>query len=312
MIRASGTRIGWADLPLELRQEVEQQLGGPVVEAVSQIGGFSPGTADRVRTVDGQKAFVKAVSSGLNEVSPRLHRREARVAALLPPEAPAPRLLGQYDDGDWIALIFEDVEGRHPTTPWRADELDRVLAVLRKMATGPAPVELPKAEDRLAGVLGGWLRIDADPPEQLDPWAAQRLPELCALADRGRAALAGDRLAHTDLRADNLLLGPGGTVTLVDWPDACRAAPWLDTVLLLVNVRLFGGLDAQARLVECATTFGADPADLVGVLVALAGYFLDGTRQPAPEGLPTLRAFQRVQGEAVLSWLKEQPEFSER
>ena len=125
-------------------------------------------------------------------------------------------------------------------------------------------------------------------------------------------ALVGDRLAHTDLRADNLLLGPDGTVTLVDWPDACRAAPWLDSVLLLINVRLFGGIDAQARLIECAASFGADPVDLVGVLTGLAGYFLDGARQPAPVGLPTLRAFQRAQGEAVLDWLSEQAVFSGR
>ena len=37
MIRTSGVRIGWADLPARIR-EVETVVGGPVVRAVSQNG----------------------------------------------------------------------------------------------------------------------------------------------------------------------------------------------------------------------------------------------------------------------------------
>ena len=93
MISATGVRIGWADLPLEVREAVERCLDDRVVAAVSQPGGFSPGTADRVVTANGRRAFVKAVGRVLNEVSVTLHRMEARVAAALPSGAPAPRLL---------------------------------------------------------------------------------------------------------------------------------------------------------------------------------------------------------------------------
>jgi hypothetical protein len=62
MTRASGVRIGWAELTHEVRSAVEAIMGGTVVEAVSQVGGFPPETADRVRTADGRRAFVKAVS----------------------------------------------------------------------------------------------------------------------------------------------------------------------------------------------------------------------------------------------------------
>src|SRR5689334_9320284 len=61
MVQASGVRIGWADLPANVRDSVAGILGEPVVEAVSQSGGFSPGTADRVTTASGRRAFVKAV-----------------------------------------------------------------------------------------------------------------------------------------------------------------------------------------------------------------------------------------------------------
>ncbi|HWB36196.1 MAG TPA: aminoglycoside phosphotransferase family protein, partial [Rugosimonospora sp.] len=136
---ASGVWIGWDDLPGYLRAAVEDVLGDRVVAAESQPGGFSPGTADRVRTATGRRAFVKAVSPAQNIDSPALHRREIRVSAALPDHLPVPRLLGSYDDGDWVALVLEDVPGRHPATPWRADELERVLSTLDSLASAGTP-----------------------------------------------------------------------------------------------------------------------------------------------------------------------------
>ncbi|KAA2261652.1 phosphotransferase [Solihabitans fulvus] len=308
MVAATGVRIGWADLPRRVRDAVETIVGGVVVEAVSQAGGFSPGSADRVRTDDGRRAFVKAVSTAQNERSPRLHRAEARVTAALPAGVPAPRLLGCHDDGDWVALVLQDIEGRHPATPWVADELDRILAALARLAVAATPAQLPglpSAAESLAKDFAGWHRIAADPPANLHPWAASHLDELRALADRGLAALAGDCLVHADIRADNLLLSADGTVTVVDWPWACRGPAWLDSVVLLVNVRLHGGHDTSLLLAEVASAAGADLGDLVAVLAGLAGYFAQMARQPSPAGLPTLRAFQAAQADAVLSWLAE-------
>jgi aminoglycoside phosphotransferase (APT) family kinase protein len=308
MVTASGVRIGWADLPAQVRAAIEDIIGGTVVEARSQSGGFSPGTADRVRTADGRRAFVKAVSGDLNEHSPGLHRKEARIAAALPAAVPAPRLLGLHDDGTWVALVLQDVEGRSPATPWRADELARVLATLGDLARVPADLpDLPTAAETLGYDLAGWWRIAADPPATpAELWAARRLDRLCALADRGIAALTGDSLVHCDVRADNLLLGRDGTVSIVDWPWACRGPAWLDRLLLLVNVRLYGGdHDTGALLTACAKETGADPADLIAVLAALAGFFADMARRPPPPGLPTVRAFQRAQADAIVSWLGE-------
>lgn len=298
MVPASGVRIGWEDLPVEVRRAVADILGGDVVEAVSQSGGFSPGTADRVRTAGGRRAFVKAVSTAQNEHSPDFHRREARITAVLPPEAPTPELLGTYDDGDWVALVLTDVEGRHPAVPWRTAELARVRAALDELARIPAPPGVPDARDLLEHDFTGWHRVRADPPADLDGWAAAHLDDLCRHTDRGLAALIGDTLAHTDIRADNLLIDPHGTVTVVDWPHACRGPAWLDTLLLLVNVRFNGGDPDLASI-------NADHADLVGALAALGGFFADAARQPPPPGLPSLRAFQQAQADAVVSWLRE-------
>ena len=146
MIVDHGVRIGWVDLPMHMRSGVEALLGSPVVQFQAQVGGFSPGSADRVRTREGRRAFVKAVSAQANERSPLLHRREAEVTAALPPDAPVPRLLGVHDDGTWVALVLTDVEGRHPHLPWRDDELAAVqeaYAALAAVALGDALPTLP-------------------------------------------------------------------------------------------------------------------------------------------------------------------------
>ncbi|MEU8004700.1 aminoglycoside phosphotransferase family protein [Catellatospora sp. NPDC049111] len=307
MTVASGVRIGWADVPEHVRAQVEAILGDRVVAAVTQQGGFSPGTADRVRTAGGRRAFVKAVSTAQNERSVELHRREALITAALPPNVPAPRLLGCVDDGDWVALVLQDVEGRHPVTPWAAAELDAVLATLGALAVGltPCPMpDLPTVAASLGEDLSGWERLAADPPDDLDPWAAARLPELVELGAAGVAALDGDTVAHTDIRADNLLIGPDGTVTVVDWPWACVGPAWLDSMMIMVNVNLFGGHDVDALVAAYTAPLGARPAEVTGVLAGMTGYFLDACRRPAPPGLPTVRAFQRAQGDASLRWLR--------
>jgi hypothetical protein len=111
-------------------------------------------------------------------------------------------------------------------------------------------------------------------------------------------------MVHFDVRADNLLLDPTGGVHLVDWPWACLGPVWLDRLLLLVNVELFGGHDTRAMLTALAAQHAADPADLVAVIVGLGGFFVDAGRHPPPPGIPTLRAFQRAQGDAVVAWLR--------
>ncbi|WP_432972829.1 aminoglycoside phosphotransferase family protein [Dactylosporangium sp. CA-233914] len=296
MVRASGVRISWAQLPPTVRGAVEDIVGEPVVEAVSQRGGFSPGTADRVVTAGGRRAFVKAVGSVLNPRTPAMHRAEARVAARLPEGTATPRLLGLHDDGDWVALVYEDVEGRHPHTPWRPDEIDAVLAALRKLAV---PVTgLPSLREESVPGFAGWHNLAADPPPRLDPWAAANLGRLADLADEGLAALDGDRLVHGDVRADSLLIRPDGSVAVVDWPFGCAGPAWFDTLTLVLNVRLYGGELAD-------DVIDADEAAITGCLAGLAGMFTDLARHPAPPGLPTLRKFQQDQADVMLPWLRQ-------
>jgi hypothetical protein len=161
-----------------VREGVEEILGARVVAATSQPGGLSPGSADRVVTHQGGAAFVKAVSSAQNEESPGIHRMEAAVCRQLPPDVPAARFIGVYDDGEWVALVLEDVEGRHPATPWVTSELEaslRTLATIARQLT-PSPVTgLPTAAEALSTTLDGWARLSVEPPSDLHPWAGANL-----------------------------------------------------------------------------------------------------------------------------------------
>ncbi|MDT4995279.1 MAG: hypothetical protein QOH97_5171 [Actinoplanes sp.] len=301
MKAASGTRIGWRDLPGGVRSAVEQIIGDEVVSAVSQVGGFSPGTADRVVTRSGGRAFVKAVSPAQNDTSVRLARQEATVVAALPAGVPAPRLLGRHDDGYWTVLIFEDVEGRNPRTPWVDRELAAAVAALRELARAatPAPLTgLPAAAEVLRPLLAGWRNLAARPPADLDPWVLAHLGALRAAADRALLAVrTGETLVHLDVRADNLLVRPDGTIVLVDWPHACIGPAWLDSVLLGLNVIVHGGAPGPAFA-------EVEPGVCTDALAGFAGYFLDIGRLPDPPGLPTVREFQRAQGAALLPWIR--------
>jgi hypothetical protein len=147
------------------------------------------------------------------------------------------------------------------------------------------------------------LARSADDPgnrtTDLDPWAAAHLDDLRAAADRGHAAIAaGETLTHCDIRADNLLVRPDGEIIFVDWPWAAVGPDWLDTVLLALNVIVYGG--AGDRLLA-----EVDPRHATDVIAALAGMFEFQSRLPPPPGIPTVRAFQRAQADALLPWVRD-------
>lgn len=305
---AEGVRLPYADLPAAVREWVSTVLGDRVVEAVTQPGGFSPGVAARLRTAGGRRAFVKAVSGEVNPQTPGMHRREARISAALPVGAPAPRLLASYDDGRWVALLLEDVPGRHPHLPWRPDELARVVAGVDDLLDALTPCPLSPVEDVADGwreEFAHWRRAAAaGPPAGLDGWAAGHLDRLAALEDGCRSAAAGDTLLHFDLRADNLLV-TDDRVWVVDWPWASRGAAVLDLVAFAPSVRMQGG-PAPADLLEMSRHGrAADPAAVAPLVAAVSGYLVCQALAPPPPGLPTVRAFQAAQGEVALAWLRE-------
>jgi aminoglycoside phosphotransferase (APT) family kinase protein len=308
---ATGVRLQWTDLPEHLRSVVEEWLGGRVVAARSQPSGFSPGVASRLTTDDGQRVFLKAVSAAPNAESPKFHRREARIVPALPLDAPVPRLLWSHDEGDdgWVVLVFEDVEGREPLIPWRAEELDRVIDAIVELSESLTPSPL---DESFAGTMANsgifridwWQRIEYERPEGLDDWATLHLASLIALEAGALQAVTGNTLLHCDLRADNLLVADE-RVLVVDWPHARIGAPWLDIALFVPSVVMQGGPPAAEVFACHPATRDADPERVNAALAAIAGCFTWQSLQPPPPGLPTLRPFQAAQGAVARQWLAE-------
>ena len=309
---AEGQRLDWSAIPAGVRAAVERDLGSPVVEAISQRTGFSPGVAARLRLADGRRVFAKAISAEPNPDSPAFHRREARIVAALPPAAPVPPLRYLVDEDGWVVLVFAEIAGVHPAQPWRADELYRVLEAMTTLAAQftPSPLtppEVPAASKRIDTSICGWRELvgaQAHLAPRLDDWSRRHLDALAEIEAAAGAAVAGDTLLHFDIRADNLLLTPA-RVWFVDWPHACVGAAWLDVALFLPSVTMQGGpLPAQVADMTPASRSAAPPP-LTPANVAVAGFFTLHALRPSPPGLPTLRAFQAAQGAAARAWVAQ-------
>jgi aminoglycoside phosphotransferase (APT) family kinase protein len=310
---AEGMRLDWEAIPSQVRAAVEGWLGSPVVSAISQRGGFSPGVAARLRTADDRRVFVKAAGLEPNPGVPAIHRQEGRIAALLPTAAPVPRLLWSYDDAatGWVVLVYQEIDGKPPAQPWQIDELNRVIDAMAELAETLTPSPLPEgmvgtASEAFATRLCGWQKLldDASLHAQLDDWSARHLEALAQLESKSPSAVAGDTLIHFDIRADNILLSPE-RAWFVDWPLACIGAAWVDVVFFAPSVTMQGGLSPEQIMARHPACRMADPDAITAAVAATAGFFIYGSLQPPPPGLPTLRPFQAAQGAVAREWLAE-------
>lgn len=299
-----GHRLRWADVPAAVQKSIEAELGSAVVAAEGQRGGYGPGLAARCRLADGRGVFVKAVSPEQNPDSPVMMRREGVTAGTLDADIPAPRLLHVVDDGTWVALVFEEVDGRHPTQPWVGDDLRQVLRASVALGAGPAPPHLPTVVEQFGSMLRGWRTLsDEGGGGVSDEWCRRNLDRLVAIEARWEEAAVGDQLIHGDVRSDNVFLvdGPPGVV-FVDWASTCVGVEWFDVVNLAPSVELEGGGTPDETLALAGLAIDRDA--LVPMVAAMAGYFVERGRLADPPGLPTVRAFQRAQGEVTIAWLR--------
>jgi Phosphotransferase enzyme family len=191
----------------------------------------------------------------------QFHRREWRVSEALAATGLVPRLLDGYDDGTWVALVFEDIDGRVPAQPWRPEELDRVLDAVEELAHAltPAPVD---PTILAAPRLGGWRELARqgrpDALHALNPWAARHLDDLVELEQEAHPAIVGRTLLHGDLYPFNVLL-TAQRVVVVDWPHAWIGAAHCDAVTLMSGAAL-SGIDPQPLAERHPLTRYVDPA----------------------------------------------------
>lgn len=330
-------RLHWAQLPVELRDEIEATMDARVVEEISVISGFSPGMGSLLRLSTGEQVFLKAARTADEPECADLHRAEARIAVRLPASVPTARFLWGHGDGDWIVLVYEALDGYPPDVPWEPTVLARVLDTLDDLSRipGARQIPLPPAGPLLASTAIGWGRILRDPFEHLPlvaPWAARRLSSLAEVELGVLVACEGESIVHGDMRAKNIAV-VGEKIYLLDWPYAMRGAAWLDLAHLLITVGAQGvaGVfdpvevtvpadgsapvvcwdDAERAGAWLAAVFddhplGADvhPADVRSVVCGFAGLNMDVARLPAPSSNPCLPTLSLAQATSALAWLE--------
>ncbi|KAA1426214.1 phosphotransferase [Nocardioides antri] len=311
--RAVGVRASYDAMPGVVRDWVDDALGSPVVEAVDQVGGMSPGCATRLRCADGTRAFVKAVGTDLNPDTPTLFRREITVLSLLGSHALWGDLLASYDDGERVALLLEDVDGTHPDL---ADDttMEQLLAATDELGDVMRARVDARSVDHLVGgtlmqpgltdqhaVLRNWLPAfealerlpDAPVPAWVRAGAGEWHARLAALAG-GRS----DTLVHWDIRVDNLLQRPTGEIVFLDWGAAGVGEAWLDPLLARLERVDQPWFDRSLAASPALAAIGDDAVTtwLVGLGTNLAVRAVTAV----DVNLPTLAEFRRVESARFL------------
>lgn len=299
--RAVGLRTPYKQVPGRLRSWVESVLGDEVVQSRTQVRGVSPGCAARLRTRGGMTAFVKAVAADRNANTTRLFRHEVSVMRALPLVPYRPELIGTYDDGEWVAVLMRDVDGRHANLD-RVDDAravwDTVALQSRELTPPPPELMISSMADYARLYLRTWSStVSENPTQYLPAWAANRARELDNRVVTVPDRLASQTLCHWDVRDDNLLLRPDGTVVIVDWGMARVGPTWGDLVFLALHWVatprfdvLIDDLVPDRQTGELITDFLV----LLGARLAWLG------QQPAPSGLPTVTAMHaRVAAELL-------------
>lgn len=295
--RPAGVRTPYALMPSQVKAFVEAQLGSPIVEVVARTGGMSPAVAASVRAANGRATFVKAVGTEVHPDTPDHFRHELTVLQALPPAPYRAGLQGAYDDGDWVALLLDDVDGRHPD--WQ-DATDRaaVLEVVRQQSrelTPPWP-GLPIVSNREG--LQKYLTHAGAATEvelaALPAWARTGLGALLELTARSVKHHRDDSFCHWDIRHDNILIRHHDQQpVLLDWGMSRRGQRWGDTMCLGLEWVETAEFDA---IVDTLDLSAREQADITGFLIGLGTYCLMMSTQPPHPSLSQLSDFRRELG----------------
>jgi hypothetical protein len=301
----AAVRLSWGKLPGSLREGLAGRLG-VITTATVQDGGFTPGLAVRLQLTRGEQLFAKGIPAG-HPLAGK-YRTEAGTARLLPASAPAPRLRWDGLIAGWVVLAFDDIDGRHadlsPGSPDVGPVVAAAAALEGVLTPCPAPGAPPAAAD-LAGLVHGRRELAAAPEAVRDNWSRRHLDDLAAAETRWLAAADGKTLVHGDINASNMLITDAREVFLIDWAQPACGAAWLGVADLVPHLILAGHTPvcAEQALAAVPAWRGADPDVITSYAIAFAGYWTRISRQPAPPGVPNLRAHQARAAIAAMTWV---------
>jgi hypothetical protein len=277
-----------------------------VVRSLGQQPEFDGGIAARLSLADGRWVFLKGLPADAVQIGE--YRAEARISSELPEAAPVSPLLATVD-GEWLVLVFADVDGTHPRLRPGSPELSRVLTTMGALARTltPCPLaDVPEALEDLGPLLRGWREIKRDPPSDLDEWSSRNLDSLAAMETSWHPWAHGDTLLHNNLHPESFVVYGPGQVRVVNWRYPVRGAAWLDLVSLAPHLLVAGHEPRDVdKLINQRPVLAEVPAWAVTAFgVALAGHAERTSRLPDTPRKPGIRAQQAQLASATRAWIK--------
>jgi aminoglycoside phosphotransferase (APT) family kinase protein len=296
--RLVGERARFADVAPAVHLWL-RDLFGPVTLVAEHTGGLSPGCASTIETRSGERLFVKATGAALSDGTVELFRLEAGVLAALPAVPYRPRLVADFDDDDWVALVLTHVDGQTPDLE-RDDHFhavaDTLAAQVAELTPAPGGARVPS----LAVTAEGWLdrcwHVAHDPTRYLPAWAATLADELFDRTHGLTDVLEGSTLCHFDVRDDNLLIGADGAGVVLDWGMAHLGPAWVD--LANLGWQRTDPLDADRAIRTLVDDAHQDA--VTSLVVAFAGSQAWNAVHGGPRGLPAFGDYCREDRDRLL------------
>lgn len=296
--------------PAAVLAAVTDLLGSEIAEVRDVRGGMSGSPAAIVTARDGAAVFVKACGRGINEQTFALYEAELPTAGWIDGLVNTPRLVGTRrltvprPDGsgeDWVVLAYEASTGACPATPWRDDDLRRVLDAWQQSAAQlrerhRRDPDHPLASLGLADLGREWLRIADDPD---DPWQ-DLAPYWVARSEQLEQELAAavPVPSHGDLRSDNILLEPD-RVLFADWTHVYALPAWADAAILMIEVVASREATAVPGWVFDHPALAGVPDGAVEAIVGGFAAFTHRRRHEVRPDMPWNPLWKRAMAEAM-------------
>jgi hypothetical protein len=311
--RVTSRRPQFADLPPVVKAALAESAGAPIVEpSPSVTSGFTGAYAGLLGLRDGRQVFAKAAGPEAPFALEAIPR-EVRILRVLDGRVTAPRVVGAGAADDWEVVVLEAIDGHVPGMPWTQAEAEAAHRACLELAALPTDAVTGVTDESFAETVGAdavsltcldELASGArDWPRGIPRPSRGQANDLAALGHSAADLLVGDRLVHSDLRSDNMLVEAGGRVRIVDWNWTAQGPAWVDFVGLL-PLMAHQGLDADSYVARSPLLDGV-PADAVdSFLAVIIGYMAEHAGHPTWAGtLEVLRAHQRQMARTFLVWL---------
>ena len=97
---------------------------------------------------------MKAIDGDAWPLECAAYRSEALVVRSLPASLPVPAFIGSFDDGRWVALALEAIDGVPPDEPWNQETLTCAISAVVALIEAMTPSPFARPHEPLGSAAG--------------------------------------------------------------------------------------------------------------------------------------------------------------